>query len=407
MHGLRAMIAAFLSFHAPLVAGQPVTPLEMPFKVLGARRDSSLERIFRHLDPWIGGDSADSVPIGRDRVLWLFGDSYLGHHEGKRRVISGMIRNAVAIREGTGADSMRFFPKAGKGTPRAFFHPDGVSWVWPCRGGLRTEEGLYVFLPEFRAIPGQRNGFGFKPAGMRLVRISHPDQQPDRWKWKSFRVPWPVHAPGRGSMSFANPFFGRDGRIYLPGMEELPSGRHLLMARCESACLENFAAWKFLTRSGWSRRPEDATRLCDHVGAELSVSWKPFLNSWLLVTTENGLSARIVARTARDPWGPWGGSVTLYRAPEPRRDSAIACYAGKEHPELAARGNEVVISYVCNASPEKIGRDPALYTPLFVRLRLTRPEGPPIPTGLPKERLRESVNISSRRYSSAGRAPDL
>ena len=36
MHGLRAMIAAFLSFHAPLVAGQPVTPLEMPFKVLGA-----------------------------------------------------------------------------------------------------------------------------------------------------------------------------------------------------------------------------------------------------------------------------------------------------------------------------------------------------------------------------------
>jgi len=187
-----------------------------------------------------------------------------------------------------------------KGTPRAFFHPDGGEWVWPCRGGIRTSAGLYVFLPEFQTIPGRDDGFGFSQMGMILARISNPDDSPDRWKIVSFRVPWFI--PGStGQRSFGNPFRGNDGLIYLPGIEDAGGKRRLLMARTDSERLEDFDSWTFRTRRGWSDRPQDAAVLCDRLGAELSVSWKTFLKSYLLVTTEDGLSDCIVARTAPKP----------------------------------------------------------------------------------------------------------
>jgi len=41
----------------------------------------------------------------------------------------------------------------------------------------------------------------------------------------------------------------------------------------------------------------------------------------------------------------------------------VSCYAGKEHPELARRDDELFLSYVCNADPRKVESDPDLYLP--------------------------------------------
>lgn len=348
---------------------------EKKLVVIRADRDPELDRMFRNCSPWIGGDAADSVALGGGRILWLFGDSYLGSEEGARRKIVTMIRNALAIQEGTAPERprLRFFTGDSLRQPRAFFRPDKKEWVWPCRGGLRTAAGLYVFLPRFRLVTRRPDGFGFEMDGMILAKISNPNDSPGRWKIRFFCIPWSMHdTQGRGR-SFGNPLRGPDGLIYCPGIEDVPGDRHLLMARTASESLEDFGAWEFYKAGRWTHRPQDAARLCNHVGAEFSLSWKPALKSYLLVTTENGLSDRIVARTAPRPWGPWNNAVTLYRAPEPARDRSLFCYAGKEHPELARRGDEIVLSYVCNADTRKIELNPTLYRPEFVRVRLRRP----------------------------------
>lgn len=342
--------------------------------VVDAKRDSVLDRMFRTKRGWIGGDSAESISLDRDRILWLFGDSYLGREEGGVRRIDGMIRNAVAIqkRKKSGSSSLRFYPDMRHESPGAFFLPDGREWVWPCRGGLRTASGLYVFLPKFRTVAGRPDGFGFASAGMIFARIPNPDESPDRWHIRYFPVPSSICTKA-GRKSFGNPFRGNDGHIYFPGMDELSGGRRLLMARTSSENLEDFGSWEFRTSSGWSRRPQDAVALCDHLGAELSLCWKPALGSYLLVNTRDGLSDRIVGRIAPTPWGPWSHGVTLFRAPEARHDASISCYAGKEHPELSAGKDEIVISYVCNADPKKVVASPRLYRPQFVRVRLRAP----------------------------------
>jgi hypothetical protein len=366
----RAVLACVIAFRMiPASEGGTAEPAAM-----SAARAPRLDRIFRNCGPWIGGDSADSVALGGKRILWLFGDSYLGTEEGEHRKILGMIRNAVAIQEGNAREHphIGFFTGGSPGCPRAFFRPDGRQWVWPCRGGIRTASGLYVFLPEFRTVPGKRDGFGFEMKGMLLAKIRNPDDSPNRWNIRSFRVPSSVCNAVQGR-SFGNPLRGNDGLIYLPGMEEVSGRRFLLMARTVSERLEDFGSWEYRSNTGWSRRSDAAVRLCDHVGAELSVSWKPFLGSYLMVTTENGLSSRIVGRAAPRPWGPWSNAVTLCRASESARDPALACYAGKEHPELAAHDDEIILSYVCNAEPRRVEDDPTLYRPRFVRVRLAPP----------------------------------
>jgi len=342
--------------------------------VVSAKRDSVLDRMFRTKRGWIGGDSAESISLDRERILWLFGDSYLGREERGVREITGMIRNAAAIQKvkESGSSGLVFFPVTCPGKPRAFFLPDGREWVWPCRGAIRTASGLYVFLPKFRAVPGRSDGFRFTPVGMLLARIINPDDSPDHWKIRSFRVPLSLCTVA-GGRSFGNPFRGNDGHIYLAGMKEVDGGRFLLMARTSSERLEDFGSWQFRTSYGWRSSPKGAVSLCDHLGAELSVCWKPMLGSYLLVNTPDGLSDRIVGRIAPHPWGPWSRDVTLYRAPEARHESNLSCYAGKEHPELSAGKDEIVISYVCNADPVKVHADPRLYRPHFVRVRLQPP----------------------------------
>ena len=91
---------------------------------------------------------------------------------------------------------------------------------------------------------------------------------------------------------------------------------------------------------------------------------------YALVYTENGLSERIVARTADAPWGPWSPPVVLYRCPEMARDQRVFSYAAKAHPALAV-GDELVVSYVvCSFDFEYMKANAGIYWPKFVRVSL-------------------------------------
>ena len=56
------------------------------------------DRLFRGDLRWVGGDGAYSVDLGNDRILWLFGDSFIAaaSGDGSKR----MVRNSVAIQTG-------------------------------------------------------------------------------------------------------------------------------------------------------------------------------------------------------------------------------------------------------------------------------------------------------------------
>jgi hypothetical protein len=106
------------------------------------------------------------------------------------------------------------------------------------------------------------------------------------------------------------------------------------------------------------------------VASEYSVSWLPTLKRYVLVCTENGLSEKIIARTATEPWGTWSEASVVYRCPEMARDKRIFCYAAKAHPMLTMTEGELIVTYAANSTDfSRLLNDARLYWPRFVRLR--------------------------------------
>ncbi|MFM7221979.1 MAG: hypothetical protein ACKO03_00955 [Bacteroidota bacterium] len=58
------------------------------------------ESPFSHHSYWKGGDGAGSIDLGRGRVLWLFGDSFIGDQYAISRNGASLINNSIAIQQG-------------------------------------------------------------------------------------------------------------------------------------------------------------------------------------------------------------------------------------------------------------------------------------------------------------------
>ncbi|HEU4418198.1 MAG TPA: hypothetical protein VFT55_04625, partial [Planctomycetota bacterium] len=58
------------------------------------------DALFQDDPHWLGGDAAYSVDLGGDRILWLFGDSFVATGDRSDRTASVMVRNTVAVQRG-------------------------------------------------------------------------------------------------------------------------------------------------------------------------------------------------------------------------------------------------------------------------------------------------------------------
>jgi hypothetical protein len=374
MQAKRCQRVALLMMVTVVPLGRAETPLPSLPTVVQARPAPDLESKFAGKDGWIGGDGVYSVVLGPDRILWLFGDTLLGKVQEGRRTGAVMVNNTVGIQTGRGRDIVIRFvagrPRADK--PVSFLAPaNGKGWFWP-QAGVRVQDRLLVFLPQLDKTtdPGV---FGFRRIGQWLAVVENPDDEPEKWRVKQREVPFGEIGPGR-ERSWGSAVLAEGEYLYIYGYhEERGKGigkRRLTVARVPARKVDEFAAWRFRTRDGWSDKAEEAAPLADGVGTEFSVSRVPGGKGYVLVTTENGLSPRIVGRFSDTPIGPWSAPVLLYTCPEMGRDKGLFCYAAKAHP-WAATGNELVISYCVNAWEfARLFRDEAVYRPKFVRVEL-------------------------------------
>lgn len=336
--------------------------------------------LFQRSSGWIGGDAADSVELGENRILWLFGDSLIGRIRDGRREIRGMARNAIALQEGRDPRTahLRFF--TGPDSFTEFFSPGRRGdWIWPCQGGIRTAAGLYLFLPEMTRVPSGSGARGFRVRLVTLVKITNPEDDPTRWIIRRYRMPFFRSVPGREERLFGIPA-GRSGPwIIVSGHEEdyRTGKRRCLLARIRGERVEDFSKWEFRTQEGWSRNIGRGAPLCDDVGFERSLSWEPTLRRWLLVTSEKGLSDRILLRTSAEPWGPWSPPILVHQVKNV--GSGLFSYAAKLHPGLDRFHSILLFSYVRNVSDLLRLSDPDVYRPEFVRIPLRKISGSRLP----------------------------
>lgn len=327
---------------------------------------------------WLGADGAVSIPLDKDRTLWIFGDTILGtmNDEGARK--GPMVRNTIAVQDisSEGPGKVEFYWDLTDKVTGDFFHPADFAapyWYWPGVGAMVDGE-LFLFLYKLESGAGDP-GFDFAIADLTLCRVSNPLDSPDTWK-KSYQD-LGVNGSHQG---FSSAILVEEPYVYLLGYDDGPENSHMeragVLARIKTDRLkagEGRDAFEFWTEGqegpAWRPTPENVIRLFTPGTTEASLEYLPEKKLYL-ATSYRGFHEKMYVVTAPTLTGPWSEPLEVYTIPEVVGQDNYHAYAMKSHPELARRPDELVLTYVVNSKDFwSVFRDNTIYYPRFVRVK--------------------------------------
>ncbi|MEJ0090515.1 MAG: DUF4185 domain-containing protein [Limisphaerales bacterium] len=331
------------------------------------------DQLFQHTNGWIGADGNFAVTLTNGLTLWLFSDTFIGEVRDGHREHTTMIHNSAAWQHGIDPASAHvefFHGKSDDGKPLSLISPaDGRGYFW-LFDGVMARGKLFLFLAQIEPA-GDGGAFGFRQIGTWLGEVSNPLAPPTEWHIVQQKIPFDLHGTNE-NYSFGSAVLATNGFIYIFGTREFKSaGKQMILARAPETDLGNFATWQFRAKAGWTTNTADMADLCGSMASEYSVSWLPALKRYVLICTEDGLSEKIMARTAPKPWGPWSAAAAVYRCPESAQDKRTFCYSAKAHPMLATTADELIVTYAANSFEFlQLMNNAQLYWPRFVLVKL-------------------------------------
>jgi len=297
------------------------------------------------LTDWTGGDGAHSVALGDGRVVWMFGDSFLGRIEPgsppSRAATEPNVANTFVVRRGTAFLQTLRLPLR---------PPAGSSFnLWP-RQGLVQDGRLKLFAGR------TSGGAGAFLATFSLDTLQQVDVQPT-----------PTSDSTRGISWGLNLYEGSD-YLYIYGTRLNYTDAHTYVARAPPASL--LGPWQYRTAAGgWSPNESDAAPIAYAAdGVEVKTGPSEFV---LVGKKGNGgvFSPSIVGFRAAAPYGPFpGDGAEIYRTPENDGSGTTITYATHFHPhDITSQG--MLFSYcVCSGAGCRAGGDASAYRPRFLRL---------------------------------------
>jgi hypothetical protein len=358
---LTAFSAALLS--APVIGHEqeaPVSPANAPFEVVQSVPLRVQSDKFVRKTGWTGGDAAYSISLGNGHTLWLFGDSFIGTIEGGRRQSMKMIHNSCALQNLSSPKSaLKFFWRLQDGKDEALFRPQASDnfYYWP-GDGIYMAGKLYVFCKTILSKPGG-GPFDFSWIGEDVLEISNPKDEPGKWYYRAQTLPG-----GEAELFPGTACLNEGEYVYIfctiNSQDKSKRGkRGIALARLRSTSLSafDFSNLEYLCNNplqhsasaeNWSKNPIDLKILFADAPSEMSVSRVVGLPGFWAVYSPNGLSDRIVVRSAPSLAGPWSQPVEVYHCPEPQSQSGLLCYGAKNHPELTKERATLVVTYCLN-----------------------------------------------------------
>lgn len=341
-------------------------PVDVPCFEAAAWR--AADGLFRGDAHWQGSDVASTVELGGDRVLWLFGDTWIDPSGRGTREGGTMVSNSVAVQTGSdpSAAVVSFYWGRGPdGRPAALFPDREGESLW-FGSGARADDRLVLFLGR-TVRTGSATGLGFENAGWTAFLVENPDDPPSDWRVEELETP---ENPLGVVVGFAASF-RRGEHVYALGSQNPVKSHPIFAVRWPVAAVRRgdlLAPEWWAGDRGWVPDTSSVQRwpLFEGGQSELSVHLDTVADAFLAVHTRGFGPADLVMRAAPALTGPWTGPRMIYRPPEYHRPNAMI-YAGRAHPELT--GADLVLTYATNTFAFAEHRsDSLIYYPRFVRL---------------------------------------
>ena len=313
---------------------------------------------------WLGGDDAYSIDLGNERILWLFGDSFIATSDNNIRNESVMVRNSVGIQSGydPSTASIQFYWNSQNSQPQSFFPQENDIWFWPGHG-IKLGDKLLILLMAIRSSQDD----WFESAGWGAVMISEPGKEPSEWQleWldspaNNFNI-----VVGSGSVIQIEDY------VYAFSSEE-PRVHNIYLVRwpISQAAAGNLSQLQWWTgnETGWVFQQNlDGKPMSVFSGGqtEFMVHYEPLLGQYLEIQTMGFGPADMAFRLADHPTEPWTNPERFYR-PEEHNIKDIMIYAGKAHPHLT--GADLILTYATNYFDfGKLVNDESVYYPRFLK----------------------------------------
>lgn len=307
--------------------------------------------LFRGAHPRVLGlDGAYSLPLGRGRSLWIFGDTLLGSWlPDGRRQIEGFPPNTAAIADD--AEWKQGFASARMiGLDEGMIPASGSHRTWPL--DLVSSDGRpWLYTVTIEAMG--KGPLDFRVVGHGIARGAADGSSFDR------PLPlWPGSAP-----SFGTSALRWKGHLYL-----FSGGAETYLARTQGKP-EDLSSYRYWAADkGWVEDWRYAAPLPGS-GPEMSVRYNPYLDAFLMVYI-GPFSTTIEARLAPTPWGPWSEPTEIHRC----RPPGAMFYGAKQHGQFDEQGGrKVLITYNTNGTEAQLTSRPDIYWPRLLRVRFTRP----------------------------------
>lgn len=301
----------------------------------------------RYGNGWTGSDATYSIPLPDGRILWMFGDTFLGTVRADRsREGAPFIRNSFMIQD---RDEFITLFHGTLANPSAYIKPQNPNqWYWPLDGTVYNG-GVQMMLGRF-GTTGTGGMWDFQYVGIDRAVFSLPDMQ-----LISLEEVLPT-----GDISFGAAVMEDNDYIYIYGISFV-SIKRLHVARAPLGDLS--AKWEFYNGQTWVENPSSYAMLAG-VSDQLSVFKED--DKYYLMTQQTFFGKKLLLYEADSPVGPWRNKKTLYCTPEAEGD--IFTYNAFVHPELSENG-ELRISYNINSfNFQDIFDNADNYRPKFIRV---------------------------------------
>lgn len=375
-------------------------------------RDAFWDAVFERREGWTGADCAGTVDLGDGRMLWLFGDSWIGSiRDGKRLPGARMVNNSIAVHAvdrlspwtPAQPSAIHFYwgPNDAEGHPTAWAAPtngaaqDRASprtreWLWTTGGGIvvpgpGNSRRLVVFFFRVQDNPRGRGVWKFSVVGTAMGIVDNIAEPVEHWKPRLIDVSFSTasdraskgRAPdeilwGMAASRDPDETNQNSSDVLVFGVRKVsPLDSALVVARVPGQSIEHVETWRFYAGPHrWLPDAASATGVAHGLVSEFSV--EPLKHgeqtTWVLVQSEPFLGRRIFVRTAPDPTGPWSGRQIVYEVSDGDRNRSYFTYAAKGHAGLS-RSGELLVTYVVNSQRfSDLMTDTTIYHPKFIRL---------------------------------------
>ena len=306
---------------------------------------------FPDKDGWYGGDGAYSIQLDTERILWLFGDTFVSDEEGRndRIDMDAILGTTLAI--STCSENCKFkiqyYLKKKNGKFVSSFAEE--QWLWPQDPFI---VGDVLFIPLIAIAPTDTEElFNFNIEGHKFARIkdfsaSDPNDWPVDYIDLTLAIPTEINA-------FATTSVVHDDHVYFyPFYAHFSDDVNVLgniLARIPSDKLDNpvGAVEYFTNEEKWqdTLNPSKVKIVLDACVSELSVRYHAADKKWIAVyLSPQNKGNQLLFQYADKLEGPWSKPESFdVNIPEinpgsPLYNRNTFCYAGKEHIEFSGDG---------------------------------------------------------------------